>query len=274
MMGHRYALAVDKVVQMISLRERHITPIPQTPAYFEGMVDLPSGPLGVLDLRALLGMPSMREETADVLQMLQQREQDHINWILELHASVRENREFTLATDPHKCKFGLWYDALMADYEGLYRFCNDSMPLIELMKSFDTPHQQIHQLAKQVSELVEAGEKEKALQVISKAESTTLAAMLDLFNKARTLIGELRRGIVVIAEQSSQHIGLQVDNVIEIRQFSETDHQTCITPGSFSSEPEDYIKDEQADALIQVIDLDDIEHRTKRHFSNAMALAT
>jgi purine-binding chemotaxis protein CheW len=81
-----------------------------------------------------MGLTSAVEETESFCALMQQREQDHRNWLNELEAS---SRPFTLATDPHQCAFGKWYD----------KFKAENAWVAALLKKFDVPHRQIHGMA-------------------------------------------------------------------------------------------------------------------------------
>lgn len=61
----------------------------------------------MIDLRKRLGMTSAAAENNQFCALMDQRRQDHVNWLNELEASTRERREFKLTTGPHKCAFGL-----------------------------------------------------------------------------------------------------------------------------------------------------------------------
>ena len=83
-----------------------------------------------MDLRVRLGMIPLKKEIDDLVDLMKQREQDHRKWLEELESSVRQQREFKLATDPHKCAFGKWYDT----------FTTDNLTLGHALKKFDQPH--------------------------------------------------------------------------------------------------------------------------------------
>ena len=254
-MGQRYALNVDSVVELVSLQGITVTSIPNTPQHVHGIANLPRGPLPVLDIRAMLGLTSLRDETQEVLQMLHDREHEHVLWLEELYASVRESRDFTLTTNPHLCKFGKWYDALRADNVALSRFTNDRLSLLEVVARFDKPHQRIHGIAEQVMALEKAGSVEEAKALIETVRETDLASMLELFATARRLLGELRQGIVVVIENNSRRLGLLFDNASDVKQYTDEDHHPLDMADSKCGLIHDVIRDDGAGDMIQAIDL-------------------
>ncbi|MCA9260347.1 MAG: chemotaxis protein CheW [Planctomycetales bacterium] len=223
--GESYALDIAYVAELVSMRETQVTRLPNTPPCVDGVINLRGRSIGVLDVRTLLGMPSIREETDDILQMLREREEDHVDWIEELSASVRESREFKLATNPHLCKFGKWYDALRADRKAMGRFTASHLSLLDLVESFDVPHKRIHGIAEKVASLVSAGRTEEALTLINATRDTDLHAMVTLFDKSRKLITSVRRGVMVVLERDGARIGLLFDNALEVSEFHGADHQ-------------------------------------------------
>ncbi len=185
--------------------------MPGTPHYIQGLMLLRDQSVLVVDLRAWLGMRSARDELEDTLAMLAEREQEHRRWLLELEASVRENRRFELETDPHRCAFGRWYD----------RYAAPTLALATHLWKFRAPHDRIHALALEVTTLVGQGEREKALQIIEQVRGTTLAAMIELFGEARHLFRTGGRQVVVVLRSERGRLGLTVDEVQSVEAFDE-----------------------------------------------------
>ncbi len=126
-----FGLSAADVKEMVALPE--VRTVPNAPGSARGVTNLRGKVHVVWDLRQLLGLTTLRQETDALIQELTQREQDHKNWLAELERSIREQRAFTLTTDPHKCKFGIWYDT----------FKTENLILSSLLKKFDEPHQAI-----------------------------------------------------------------------------------------------------------------------------------
>lgn len=253
-----FALCVSGVVELLSLRDILVTPIPNTPDHICGLINLRGQSLGLLDVRTMFGMQSMQDETEEVLQMLSDREQDHIHWLNELAASVRENRPFSLATDPHLCKFGVWYDQLMGDREELSRFTNDQLSLLEVLDQFDLPHQRIHSLAEQMADLRNADKTEDAIALLDEAKNTDLKLLLELFEKTRQMIRTLRHGVAIVVETKSKRLALLFDNASEVKQFPAEAHRPLETANNAKGLISGFIQDEETEDLIQVIGLEEI----------------
>ena len=113
-----------------------------------------------MDLRIRMGMTSLSEEVGNLIKLLEQREQDHKDWILELELSVKEQRKFKLATNHHECAFGKWYDS----------FITDNRVLHNCLKKFETPHQEIHSIANLVKKMGENNDFKSAFDIINKTK--------------------------------------------------------------------------------------------------------
>lgn len=112
--------------------------VPQAAAAVRGLILLRNTTLPLVDLRTLFGLPTMASEAQAFVSMFEQREEDHRRWLNELESSVRENRPFTLTTDPYACAFGRWYDT----------FKTSNLLLEAVLNRFDGPHKRIHALGR------------------------------------------------------------------------------------------------------------------------------
>jgi purine-binding chemotaxis protein CheW len=192
-----------------------VTPVPGQPADLRGVMNIRGQILPLLDLRIRCGMPSYVRDSLEEIDTLYQREQDHRNWLAELRNSVREKRPFTLARDPHQCKFGRWYDA--------YQPMHQEVGFLSLWRGFNAPHCRIHALADEVCDLASHGDYASALAIIEAAEKTDLGALVAMFESARTLIREETREVAVIIEAHGRRMAICADEVLTIRRVSEGD---------------------------------------------------
>jgi purine-binding chemotaxis protein CheW len=138
------------------------------------------------------------------------REQDHLRWLAELEASVRGARPFVLATDPHACAFGRWYDA----------FRTDDAVLRGALQAFEAPHAAVHALAAEVDGLVRACGVDRALARVEEARSTVLAEMVQLFQRTRAVLREQHREVGVSVELSGRPAALVVDRAEAVAEIT------------------------------------------------------
>lgn len=194
-------IPAGQVIEMLPLPA--ISPLPGQQSPIMGACTWREKWRPVVSMRAAFDCPTSAQELDDLSSQLAQRKKDHINWIAELESSVRQQRPFTLATDPHKCAFGRWFDS----------FETENLDLAAHVRLFDDPHRAIHGLAHRVVNLCNEGRTDQALQVIDAARTTTLARLLELFDATPAVARAASRQIGVVLATASEHIILAVDSV-------------------------------------------------------------
>ena len=135
--------------EIVSLRNLRIHRLPQSSAWWKGSCCCAIGPSRSSTWRRLGTLFSPPGNQGDY-PGLAGAEEDHCRWLQELEACVEERREFRLATDPHKCKFGQWYDKLLGNPPGLAQLTNSDLNLTSLFEQLDQPHKLIHAVAQRV----------------------------------------------------------------------------------------------------------------------------
>jgi chemotaxis signal transduction protein len=163
-------------------------------------------PVTYLSLWERFGENSLYAEYEALQALLPQRRQDHLDWMNALESSIHSGEPFTKARDPRQCAFGKWYYASQF---------NDRR-LTLLLGQFDTPHAHIHSLADKLLGLAETGGKEEALRRFNEERHTTLDLLLNLFDKAQSLVIELQRRIAIIVSEDENLCALGADAVRDI----------------------------------------------------------
>lgn len=208
LMDEQFAFSARYVKEMVAMPK--VVAMPQSPDHIRGVINLRGKVMPVMDLRLKMGIDSLIAETQSLIDLLNQREQDHKNWMVELEASVREKREFKLATDPHKCAFGIWYD----------NFETENRILDTCLKKFDTPHKKIHGIAIEVKKMEEKEDFDSAYNIINRTREHELAEMINLFEEARTLLVESNREIALVLEYEERTMVVSVDSVTSVEKHS------------------------------------------------------
>ncbi len=248
-----FAVSVDNVREMVAMPK--VAPVPKTPEYIRGVINLRGQVLPVLDLRVKMGMTSMLTESDDLIKLLNQREQDHKNWITELESSVHDHREFKLATDPHKCAFGKWYD----------HFEPDNRILESCLQKFDTPHKIIHSIAVKVKTLEAKGDFDGAIDVIEQTKQGELAQMIRLFEDARTCLRESNREIALVVEHAGKTLAVAVDSVETVERLAKSNVDAL--PGITSTASNVCIagigKREKTEQMVQLLDISELLRQEK-----------
>jgi len=245
LLDEQFAVSTRYVREMVAMPK--VVTVPRTPDYIKGVINLRGKVIPVMDLRMRMGMESMSVEANNLIQLLNQREQDHKNWMKELESSVRESREFKLATDPHKCAFGKWYD----------NFKTDNNILASCLSKFDVPHKKIHSIAINVKEAEEKNNFDIAYEIINQTKKRELSEIVKLFSEARTLLKESIREIALVLEWEDKIMAVGVDSVKTVEKLSESNIEDL--PGATSSLDNKSIagigKRSENNELIQLLDV-------------------
>ncbi len=121
----------------------------------------------------------------------------------ELDASIKEEREFTLTTDPHMCAFGKWYDT----------YKTEDLSAKAILRKFDRPHRRIHAIAHKVKEFQIAGDYENAAAVVKDAKGNELEVMIKIFANISQHMRDAAKEIVMIVETRAFDYALVIDMV-------------------------------------------------------------
>jgi purine-binding chemotaxis protein CheW len=204
-----YGVSSEDVREIVILPV--VVGLPNQAAEIRGVINLRGKVLTLVDLRVKLGLPAAKVELGELIQLLHDRERDHHNWLAELEASVRERRTFSLARDPHACKFGLWYD----------RFQTDNNLLKMTLKKMDEPHQIIHATAGEVLRLAEGGSMEQANQLLAARRNGELAVLTRLFEDARRTLREGQRELAMVLNCRDKRFAISIDQVEAVERIPE-----------------------------------------------------
>lgn len=71
-----------------------------------GIINYLGNPVAVYNFAKMLNIPSTREIKSDLVDLLNAREKDHVDWVDALEKSLKEGVAFEKARDPHMCTFG------------------------------------------------------------------------------------------------------------------------------------------------------------------------
>jgi purine-binding chemotaxis protein CheW len=185
------------------LPPQKVTSLPEAPAWIRGVIKVRNETFPLVDFRKRIGVQGSLEEKAQLIEELKHREKEHLQWLAMLEESIHEDKEFKGEKDPHKCRFGRWYDSYEAPSASVQ---------LEL-KKFDEPHRLIHATADEALSLKESGRIEDAKDIIRQRKNGVLARMVSLFQSLRQHIEEGGKEVVVLLEEGSLKYSMIVDRV-------------------------------------------------------------
>lgn len=163
----------------------------------------------LFDFSALTGSKSYIQESKELVEIFNEREQDHVDWMNALEESITKGTPFTKAIDPNKCQFGVWYN----------NFKTNDEDLKDILIKFDEPHRHIHALANELLGLSQNNQAD-ALKRLAFEKKTTLSTLRKLFQNGRERIINNVRPIIVFVEKNNGQIGaLRLENIKDIQTY-------------------------------------------------------
>lgn len=206
--AQHFAIPIESLQEMVVLPA--VYHVPNTPEYIRGVINLRGRVFPLVDLRKRIGWLSSQEDVSAFCHLMEQREQDHKNWLGALESSVRDGVQFKLTTDPHQCAFGKWYDSYHADNPWL----------TDLLKAFDDPHQAIHREGATICRLVVEGKRQEAEKHLQETQKSVLSVLLRLFAELRALFRQSHIETVAILRAGERTFGVTVDAAISVEKLA------------------------------------------------------
>lgn len=207
--------AVDGASVISIQRMEEFTLTPHTPDEIFGSINFRNQVISILDLRTVFGLPTRIKEYSDFIKMLDQRKQDHIKWVNTLKESVRNNTPFPLATNPHMCAFGKWYD----------KYDNPNKKIMFHLDRIRDPHNKLHYAALDVAKIQEKDcpEEEKNAQiqsVLRQVEGEYMATVVGLLDSAKTIFKDIYQTMLIVLDDI-EPIAIAVDEVVAVTNLEE-----------------------------------------------------
>lgn len=221
-----FALPYQDLLQILDTPP--CTALPMAPPSVRGVIDVQGATVPLIDLRILLGSKPLKTEMNELIAIMAARKQDHVGWLQKLKDAVYQEQEITVQTDPHKCKFGIWYD----------QFSTSSSNFAAYMRQFDKPHQAVHRVAIRAKELMHAGRPEDAKELVHDTEHTILAGLLALFDGFEAQLARHTHEYALLLQSENDRFAIAVDSLAVFDRFSE---MTSELPSAMRSDQHQFI---------------------------------
>lgn len=183
-----------------------VTPIPDAPDIYCGLVERRGEVYPLLNMRKLFHFPPIDEEVAEFGKMIEQRRLEHVKWLETFEKCIETKEEFTLAIDPHKCAFGKWYD----------QFVKGDHPTAFYIKKIEEPHRLLHETAAKAISAMNSGDDETAKALFNKVKTEYYPRVIAILKDAQEVYRNAYREIVVVLADEHQLLGLLVDGVLAV----------------------------------------------------------
>lgn len=201
-------------IESIFQVEQAVTRLPGSSENLLGVINLRGDVVPLLDLRRILGITPLEVEQAEFEEMLELRKQDHIHWVDELKRSIANNEPFRLATDPHQCAFGKWYD----------NYQTDLATVAFHLAKIEEPHRLLHQTAEEAiacTRKCDECEREECLQLsLQRGAEVYMPTVVKLLEEAKTVFRQGHRKMCVVISHEDETMGLLVDDVKSVERLA------------------------------------------------------
>jgi len=205
-----YAIDIANVLT-ISQEIENIQNMPATGKGLLGMTELQGHAIPVVDFAQMLNLQSATQIGNSLIQLFNEREKDHHEWLNALENSIVNGDPFLKAKDPRKCAFGQWR----------YSFNSRDETLMDIISDFDVPHKRIHKLADQLLDMRISGETEKALKILNIERDITMKRLSKHFSHAREHIQDSSRAVLLYITEDGKTptIALKIDDIHDVMDF-------------------------------------------------------
>ncbi len=206
---NKFAIDLDYVLEIVRMPK--YMKIPNASKNVRGVMNLRDRIIPLIDLRRMLGFKSLEDEAKEMIDMLKEREQDHVNWVDSLIASVNDRTEFKLTTDPRMCKFGKWF----------YAFKTNNIVLSNFLSNFEKPHNSIHAMGIHVKELEHQNKFTEALDLCIDGRDKELVAIRKLFSELYNIVQTSYQEFAVIINTNGVLQSFNADKIDKIANISQ-----------------------------------------------------
>lgn len=204
-----YAIDSSYVDSIVKLEQKPIR-LPDSDDTSIGIIDIRGNIVSLLDLRSFFGLENLEREQQRFLNMLEQRKADHINWVNELKRCLAEGEPFSLATDPHLCAFGKWFD----NYEP------ENRSIAFALSKIDEPHRKLHQSAEHAFSCnrdCNNCKNEECLQTVLRRETEIyMQQVLGCLEDVKSAFADSYKKMCIVLSNGNDQIGVVVDEVVAV----------------------------------------------------------
>lgn len=225
--GQLFTINALNVISIIPLDEQ-ATPVADYPDCFRGIFLQRGEVVPLLELRKCLNKITLKEEYESFVDMIEQRKMDHVVWVDTLRQCIEQNEVFPLATDPHQCAFGKWYDAYNTKVHSVKHH----------LAKIDEPHRKLHETAEETfrcEQNCDACEREQCLkESLRLATEEYMPTVLALLDEAKEVMQSDFHETCLLLSKNGKSIGVIVDDVLSVDQIEMVDSDRNLSRMSHS----------------------------------------
>jgi chemotaxis signal transduction protein len=221
--SQNYLINSERIKEI--LKYPNIKPLAESSEYIKGIISHKDKIIPILEVRKLLGFDSFEAEQIKLLNNLKKY---HISWIDEYESSLKEDKPFTKALDPHKCELGMWIDetlrCMRCNHEGY----------TDIIKNSVVPyHNALHNDGKEFLDNPDQKSIEKQIESIKEHGTKTIEGLKKLEDEIDRLCKSFEQ--LIICDIDGIDVGFIVDSVAGLHQLDEKNFNLGTEPLSRSS---------------------------------------
>lgn len=244
--------------ELFSVNSRYVSTIlqlpefqtlPDTPAYITGIFSYRDSSITMLDMRTVLNMETMEQEFSQFTKMLDDRKQDHIRWVNELERCMTADEHFTMATDPHQCALGKWYDQFHSKSNAV------NFHLAKLVE----PHNQLHAAAIEAEQCnkdcANCKRSECLSKILDRIRMDNVPKIMAVLEDAKEVFRNAVYNEMVLVLTGDTSLGLVVDEVLSVGELVPVGGEEAFKKFQFSPYLSRIVRREGFSELILEIDV-------------------
>ncbi len=234
-------------VKYIGVVPKDVTGVADSSEYVDGIIKFSNEIVTLLSLRKFLGFEGFSQKIDEFVEMLEQRKKEHIVWVNTLKRCIESGEPFELSADPHKCKFGMWYDS--------YKAPNCSIKF--LLQRIDMPHKGLHSMAKGINSLIGSNKpehKERLKEIITTLDEVYVPEIVKTIEKTEEAYCNTLKEMFISIRDKSVSAAFTVDEIIGVEKLDIVYHGNIDDTMNFPEFIEGTARDKD-DSLILIIDV-------------------
>lgn len=234
-------------VKYIGVVPKDVTGVADSSEYVDGIIKFGNEIVTLLSLRKFLGFEGFSQKIDEFVEMLEQRKKEHIVWVDTLKKCIASGEPFELSADPHKCKFGMWYDT--------YKAPNCSVKF--LLQRIDMPHKGLHSMAKGINSLIGSNKpehKEKLNEIITTLDEVYVPEIVSAIEKTEEIYCKTLKEMFISIRDKSVSAAFTVDEIIGVEKLDIVYEGNLDDTMNFPEFIEGTARDKD-DSLILIIDV-------------------
>lgn len=209
-----FGLKVENVL-MVGQDLQNIKQLPIEERGFCGITKLHGVMVPVLDFAHRIDIPSGIDSKTELLALLEQHENEYIEWIASLEQAIKTGSKLTNIQKPDENEFAKVYK----------QFKTWDETLKELLAAFEEPHASIHVLADELL-VTENDNEEERINILERAD-IALRQLLTVFSHVREQLNSSMRQVLLFVtdDGTTPRYALMIDNVNDVISYSASDFQ-------------------------------------------------